>query len=175
MRRAILQAILICACSQVFGFFPRSTIGNSELIGNLQEGILIPLPELFYTGTTQDLGSCCLNYKSIRYPEASFRFIRDVFDYSLRLEEYADWFTQKDFHLFPFKERTLVYGGAAGSVPMLYQKWENHDCFYYQVFIGRGKEGFACTAYLPKPCFGAESFFWEEFFRQLPFTIDMSR
>lgn len=167
--------IALCACSQIFGFFSRTTIGNSELIGSLYEGILIPLPEMFYTGTSDDRGSWCLHYKSLRFPEATFRFIRDVFDYPLRLEEYADWFTQQDCDLFPFKQRQLIYGGLSGNLPMLFQKWENHDGCYYQLFIGRGREGFACTTYLPKPSFGSETLFWDDFFRQLPYSIDMSR
>ncbi|NGX47526.1 MAG: hypothetical protein K1000chlam3_00903 [Chlamydiae bacterium] len=170
-----LLIVLCCVCTQVFCYFPRSSLGNSEIIGNLQEGLMIPLADFTYMGAKTDKGSPCLRYKSRIFPEADFIFIHDLFDYPLRLEEYADWFTQADFAFFHHKERGFVNGGMDGTTPILMQRWENCDSYYFQLFLGRGREGFCCFVYLPKLAYQEELCYWEDFFDELPFLIQISR
>ncbi|NGX60296.1 MAG: hypothetical protein KR126chlam3_01467 [Chlamydiae bacterium] len=170
-----MKRFLVTLClfsTQMFGFFPSTSVGDSEIIGNLQEGLLIPLAEFSYLGSKTEIGSPCLKYKSRIFPAADFVFVRDLFNHSFRLEEYADWFTQKDFVLFPHKERSIFYGGVDRTTPMLMQRWENRDCYYFQLFFGRGREGFCCNVYLPKPAYEDELFYWEDFFAKLPYLID---
>lgn len=171
-RTLFLAAIFFASITSQALAFPRLSFGNSELIGSIEEKLIIPLSDFEFLKATNDKGSHCLNYKSLSFPRGLFRFIHDRFDRSMRLEEYADWYTQSDFSLFPFKERTLIYGGREGKTDMISQKWENHDVWYYQLFFGRGREGFACTVILPKTASAEEFLFWENFFAKFPFTID---
>jgi len=170
-----LVAVLCCVFSQAFSYFPHSTVGSSEIIGNVQEGLLIPLQDFSYIGGKTDNGSPCLRYKSRIFPDAIFVFVHDCFDYPLCLEDYADWFTQSDFFAFPHKERALLFGGTDGCTPMLCQRWENSDSYYFQLYFGRGREGFCCFVYLPKFGYIDERFYWEDFFAELPYLIQISR
>ncbi|NGX27622.1 MAG: hypothetical protein K940chlam6_01560, partial [Chlamydiae bacterium] len=145
-----------------------------EIIGNLQEGLMIPLADFTYMGAKTDKGSPCLRYKNRIFPEADFVFIHDRFDGPWNLEEYADWFTQSDFAFFPHKERVFVNGGIDGSTPMLLQWWKNSNSYYFQLFFGRGLEGFCCLIYLPKLAYEEELFYWEDFFAELPYIIDFN-
>jgi len=168
-----LICLIVFAAQLAFGYYPHASVGGSEIIGDLQEGLLIPMPDFVFDGTKTDKGSPCLRYRSRLFPQAEFVFVRDVFDYSFYLEDYAAWFTQADAHYYPIQDSSLFYGGADGCTPMLMQWWENYDSYYFQLYFGRGFEGFCCFVYLPKLCFDGELSYWLNLFETLPSQIQM--
>ncbi|MDN3505724.1 MAG: hypothetical protein P0S96_00645 [Simkaniaceae bacterium] len=166
-------ALFLLLATQVFGYYPRASIGGSEIIGGLEEGLLILLPDFVFDGSKTDKGSPCLRYRSRLFPEAEFVFIRDTFNHPFYLEDYADWFTQADAPFYLEHDRTTVYAGADGRTPMLLQRWENLDSYYFQLYFGRGSEGFCCFVYLPKPLYENELAHWTAIFNNLPHQIQM--
>lgn len=171
MKKFLGFALLISSCC--FAHIPHRPVGQSEIIGNMRYGIMVPLADCSFVSAHYDRGSPSLSYKSRLFPRADLFFYCNSFDVPMNLDSYADWFTQRDYGFFPQKSRSYVLGGIHRSISIVTQRWENNDCVYHQLFFGEGREGFACTLYLPKPYDWGEGSYWDFFFENLAYEIEL--
>jgi len=185
--RYIWTVLLLCCCKIGLyaekeasrPFWPQSETNHYEIVGDIDLGILIPLPDYTYRESKKEHQY----YEHDIYHHRSITFTVDRLVSPKTVKAHADRFTKswekEDPSLEIIKEKEFA-SGLTGSVPMVKRTWKkkNERYIIHQLFIIKNDLGFCITAActppeeIPDKLFEQENKYWEDLMDELARAVD---